>query len=72
MKLIWSIYSVTELIFLLGIINNNYFVYKTHFLEYNFNVCSDDPNTFILCFIIHIYTDSEFVLIFPTKHFQGA
>ena len=54
MKLIWSIYSVTELIILLGMINNDYFVYKRHILEYNYHVCSDDPNTFIVCFIIHI------------------
>ena len=54
MKLIWSIYSVTELIVLLGMINNDYFVYKRHILEYNYHVYSDDPNTFIVCFIIHI------------------
>ena len=72
MKLIWSIYSVTELIVLLGMINNDYFVYKRHILEYNYHVCSDDPNTLIVCFTIHIYTDSEFDLIFPPKHFPGA
>ena len=48
MKLIWSIYSVTELIVLLGIINDDYFIYKRHILEYNYHVCSDDPNIFIV------------------------
>ena len=47
-------------------------VYKRHILEYNYHICSDDPNTLIAYFIIHIYTISEFVLIFPSKHFQGA
>ena len=47
MKLIWSIYSVTELIVLLGMINNDYFVYKRHILEYNYLICGDNPNTFI-------------------------
>ena len=67
MKLMWSIYSVTVLIFLLGIIVNNYFVYYTYFFEFIYHVSIDNPDTFIQCFIIQIYTDSEFVTIFPTN-----
>ena len=58
--------------FLLRIINNNYSISTIFILEYNFHVCSDAPNTFIMTFIIYINTNSEFVLIFPTKYFKGA